>query len=372
MTRKKGLATAALLALIAFIGALTITTRANKAAADDKLNAMIGQMLMLGFQGKSANSAGAKRLATQIQRGEVGGVVMLGYNFASKGAVKGLTGLFKNAAGSNKVFLAVDMEGGSVQRLGAKLGYPRIASARSIARRMSPSAAKPSFRKLADISKNAGFNMNLGPVIDLLVNPANPVIAKWNRAYSPDPAKVAAYGAAFVDAHNEAGVLAVLKHFPGHGSSSGDSHYGFVNISKTWTQKELEPFKSLINAGKAPAIMPGHLVHSKIATDGVPVSISKPAISGLLRGKLGYQGLVISDDLQMAAIASNYGYKNTLIRAVNAGVDVLMISNSRRPDPNLPRKTIKIIADAVKAGTISRAKIEAAYKRIRAAKQKIQ
>ena len=194
------------------------------------------------------------------------------------------------------------------------------------------------------------------------------MIAKWSRAYSPDPQKTAQYAAAFVDAHNEVGVISVLKHFPGHGSSSGDSHYGFVDITKTWQPKELTPFKTLIKAGKAPAIMPGHLVHKKIATDGVPVSISKPAISGLLRGQLGYQGLVISDDLQMSAIASNYGYKNTLIRAINAGVDVLMISNSRKPDPNLPGKTIQIIANAVKAGKISRTTIEAAYQRIKRAK----
>ena len=349
---------------------LTLTNHAP-AKADQELNNMIGQMLMLGFQGASAGSPGAKRLAAQIKRGEVGSVVMLGYNFKSKPAVKGLTNLFKSAAGANKVFLAVDMEGGSVQRLGKKLGYPRIASARSTAKRLSPTQAKASFRKLAEISKNAGFNMNLGPVVDLLVNPNNPVIAKWNRAYSKDPQKTADYAAAFVESHNELGVITVLKHFPGHGSSSGDSHHGFVNITKSWTKKELEPFKTLIKAGKAPAIMPGHLVHSQIAKDGVPVSISKPAIQGLLRRDLGYNGLVISDDLQMGAIASNYGYKNTLIRAVNAGVDILMISNSRKPDPNLPRKTIQIIADAVKAGKISRSTIEAAHQRIQTAKNKI-
>lgn len=353
--------------------ALAITTALSigqPARADEALNAKIGQMLMLGFQGKSANSAGAKRLAAQIKRGEVGGVVMLGYNFASQPAIKGLTRLFRNAAGSRKVFLAVDMEGGSVQRLGPKLGYPRIASARSVARRMNPGAAKATFRKLADISRDAGFNMNLGPVVDLLVNPANPVIAKWNRAYSADPGKVTAYASAFVEAHEEAGVIAVLKHFPGHGSSSKDSHHGFVNITKSWAEPELEPFKAMIRSGKAPAIMPGHLVHNKIASDGLPVSISKAAISGLLRGKLGFKGLVISDDLQMGAIASNFGYRKTLIRAINAGVDILMISNSRKPDPNLPRKTIKIIADAVKSGEIAKSHIEAAYNRIMAAKAK--
>jgi len=351
--------------------ALFLSATLTPVRADEQLNKMIGQMLMMGFQGSSANAPGAKRLAKQINAGQVGGVVMLGYNFKSKSAVKGLTSLFKRAAGNQKVFLAVDMEGGSVQRLGSKLGYPRIPSARTTAKRQTPAQAKATFRKLAQISRDAGFNMNLGPVADLRVNPANKVIAKWGRSYGPDPQKVTKYARAFVQAHNEMGVITVLKHFPGHGSSTGDSHHGFVNISKTWTSKELTPFQSLIKSNDAPAIMPGHLLHNKIASDGVPVSISKPAISGLLRGKLGYRGLVISDDLQMGAIASNYGYTNTLIRAINAGIDVLMISNSRKPDKDLPRKTIAIISKAVKAGKIPRAKIQAAYKRILQAKKKI-
>jgi beta-N-acetylhexosaminidase len=114
--------------------------------------------------------------------------------------------------------------------------------------------------------------------------------------------------------------------------------------------------------------MPGHLVHKTIASDGMPVSISKAAITGVLRGRLTYQGLVVSDDLQMGAIAKNYGYRKTLIRAINAGVDMLMISNSRKPDPNLPRKTIAIIKDAIAKGEITPETIDAAYSRIKKAK----
>lgn len=347
---------------------LVVALLPTKVMADAELERKIGQMLMMGFQGASAGAPGAKRLAAQISRGEVGAVVMLGYNFRSKSAVKGLTSLFRKAGGNSKVLLAVDMEGGSVQRLGRKLGYPAIPSARTLARRKSPAEAKQSFAQLATISRDAGFNMNLGPVVDLLVNPANPVIGKWNRSYGPDPDKVAAYGRAFVKAHMERGVLPVLKHFPGHGSSRSDSHDGFVDISKSWQSQELAPFTQLIESGDAPAIMPGHLVHKGLAGDGVPVSISKAAISGLLRGKLNYKGLVVSDDLQMAAIAKNFRYRATLIRAVNAGVDMLMISNSRKPDGNLPAKTIAIIADAVKKGQISRGTIDAAYGRIMRAK----
>lgn len=349
--------------------ALVLSAGATPSHAQSR-QTMIGQMLLMGFPGKSPNGAWPRRLAQQISRGEVGGVVMLGYNFQSKTAVKQITGMFRQAAGSRKIFLAVDMEGGSVQRLGRKLGYPAIPSARRVARTQSPKQARSTFSSLARISRSAGFNMNLGPVVDLLINPANPVIGRWNRSFGADARKVTAYARAFVAAHKAQGVLTVLKHFPGHGSSVGDSHAGFVDITRTWQQQELEPFRAMIADGNAPAIMPGHLVHQKLA-GRVPVSISRRAISGLLRKKLGFRGLVVSDDLQMAAIVKSYSYKNAVIRAVNAGVDVLMISNSRSPDKDLPRKTIAIISNAVDAGRISEGTIRAAYQRIQRAKAQI-
>lgn len=365
-----GLVKIAMCYFLAFsIATLSLSTITNAASPDRKF--MIGQMLMLGFQGSSANGQSPKALAAQISRGEVGSVVFLGYNFKNKENIQQLTSLFSKAAGSNKIFIALDMEGGSVQRLGRKLGYPSIPSAKSVAQSQSPAQARQSYKKLAEISRSAGFNMNLGPVVDLLVNPANPVIAKWNRSYSADPAKVTAYASEFVKAHSELGIITVLKHFPGHGSSASDSHEGFVNITNSWKESELIPFKKMISSGNAPAIMPGHLIHKNIATDGVPVSISKPAISGLLRKKMNYQGLVISDDLQMGAIAQHYNYRSTLIKAINAGVDILMISNSRKPDRNLPGKTIAIISDAIDKGEISESTIKAAFNRIQKAKQMV-
>ena len=357
--------------LMIWIIALTMIASPSL-AIEQNLDHKIGQMLMLGFQGAAPASVGAQRLAAQIRRGEVGGVVMLGYNFKRKQAVKGLTSLFRKAAGGSKIFLAVDMEGGAVQRLGRKLGFPSIPSAWKVANRQTPLQAKKTYSKLAQISRNAGFNMNLGPVVDLRVNPANPVIAKYGRSYSANPAKTILYARAFIQAHSALGILTVLKHFPGHGSSRGDSHDGFVDISQSWRQQELQPFAQLINSGDASAIMPGHLIHNKIAHDGVPVSLSKPAISGLLRKQLKFSGLVVSDDLQMGAIAKNYSYKQAIIRAVNAGVDLLMISNSRKPDKNLATKTIAIIKQAIANGQISLHTIEAADNRIQRAKKHIQ
>jgi len=124
----------------------------------------------------------------------------------------------------------------------------------------------------------------------------------------------------------------------------------------------------MIASGDAPAMLAGHLILAKLASDGVPVSISRRALTGLLRRKMKFTGLIITDDLQMAAITRNYGYRETLIRAVNAGVDVLLISNSRKPDKDLAARTIAIISGAIDSGRIAPATIEAAYKRIMRAK----
>ena len=355
---------------LTLVAVAVLALAAFPARAADR-NAMIGQMLMMGLPTSTPDSKWAKLLADQIRRGEVGGVVLLGHNFKSREGVEGMTRLFRDAAGARKVFIALDMEGGAVQRLGKKLGYPSIPSAYNVATRQSLSQAKATFAKLAQITRNAGFNVNLGPVVDLLVTPDNPVIARWRRSFGPDPEKVTEYGRAFVQAHREQGVLAVLKHFPGHGSSTNDSHDGFVEITRSWSERELIPFQRMIASGDAPAIMPGHLVHAELASDGVPVSISRAAINGLLRKKLKFNGLVMSDDLQMSAIAANYSYKAAVIHAVNAGVDVLMISNSRGADPKLPAKTIAIISAAIDAGQIPSGTVEAAYKRIQSAKATI-
>lgn len=338
-------------------------------AGEPSLGKKIGQMLVVGFLGSKAGDKWPKRLAGQIRKGEVGGVVFLGHNFKSRAGVAGLTKLFRQASPQVPVFLALDMEGGYVQRLGAKLGYPKVPPALTIARSMSPQQARAWFDKLAAISASAGFNVNLGPVVDLYITPKNPVVGKWKRAYSASPQKVAAYARQFVAAHRKKRILAVLKHFPGHGSSLTDSHAGFVDISKTWKAKELKPFSMMIKSGDAPAIMPGHLIVKN--SKGLPASLSRQVIAGTLRGKLGYRGLVMSDDLQMSAIRKNFSYKKALVLAINAGVDVLMISNSAKPDIDIPRKTISIIKKAVRSGKISTARINTAYRRIMAAKKSI-
>ena len=336
-----------------------------------RLDRMIGQMLLMGTLGRSADSSWAMGLARRISLGRVGGVVFLGHNFKTQKGVKSMTALFARAAPGLPVFLALDMEGGFVQRLGKKLGYEAIAPAQEVAETMTVKAARPLFARLARFTREAGFNVNLAPVVDILANKDNPVVGKWQRSFGEDPEKVAAYARAFIEEHRKRGVLSVLKHFPGHGSSLSDSHDGFVDITATWTKRELEPFAALIASGHAGAIMPGHLINRALTGGNVPVSLSQKAISGMLRGEMKFTGLVISDDLQMSAIVKNYTFENAVVRAINAGVDLLMITNAAKPDRATPEKTIAIIKKAIADGRIDVKLIRAAYMRIMAVREKL-
>ena len=354
------------LALGAAAAALPFTGAAEAASLD----AMIGQMLMMGTLGASAESEWPQRLAQQIGAGQIGGVVLLGHNFKSRDGVAGMTAMFRKAQGKTPVLISLDQEGGKVQRLGARLGYGKIPTARAIGSG-SPEAAREVYGRMAKLVRQAGFNMNLGPCVDLGINAANPVVGVTDRTYSADPSRVVAFGRAFVAAHRAEGVVTVLKHFPGHGSSSGDSHEGFVDISKSWQPQELEPFRQMIASGHADAIMPGHLLHKVMASDGDPVSISAAAIGKTLRKTLGYKGLVISDDLQMGAVRKNYTLESALRRAINAGVDMVMVTNSASPDQNLPGKLIAMVRGMVEKGDVSEARIKSAYARVIKAKANV-
>lgn len=341
----------------------------------DKLGLMIGQMLMFGFYGTKPGHKGPQAIARHLCNGTIGGVFMLGHNVKGSDQVKALTALYRGAGARTTPFIAIDHEGGMVQRLGRKLGYQSIPRPSTVAAKYSTKQARQLYRKAAAQVRGAGFNLNFAPVVDVNVNPKNPAIGKLGRSFSAKPQTVIDYARAFIAAHHSKGVLTVLKHFPGHGSSQSDSHDGFVDISSSWKKNtELSPFKALGNdQDYGDMIMVGHLYHSGLSPKGqVPATISYQAITGLLRGQLGYQGVVITDDLEMAAIRKNFGFRNAVIRAINAGNDILMISNSAKPDLKLADKVVAMIKKAISKGQIKRARIEQSYNRIRNLKQKLE
>ena len=332
--------------------------------------AHLGEMLMLGFSGASADAEGAQALAAHVGKGAVGGVCFLGNNARSKSGVESLTRLFAGAAKNAPTLIAIDQEGGAVQRLGTKLGYPAVPRAQAVAEHNSPAQAQALYATMARELRQAGFNLNLAPVVDLGFEPRNPIVAKYGRAFGKDGASVANYGGAFVAGHRQERVLTALKHFPGHGSTLVDSHENPVNLTPTWREDELTPYRELSKSGLVDVVMSGHLSHVRL-TGGQPASLSRDAIEGVLRGQIGYGGVAMTDDLDMAAIRSRYPLMQALVLAIAAGNDIVLLSNSAEPDPELPAAAYASVSEAVVAGAIPAGRIEQAAARVAALKARI-
>ena len=333
----------------------------------ETLERMAGQMIVVGFRGDDAGDTSVKAVAAEIASGDLGGIMYLKTNVKSLKAVQSMNQAFRAASPDLPPFIALDQEGGAVERLTVDVGFPETPTAASIAANDSPAQAKAAYARMAAGIKSEGFTVNFGPVADLNVNPKNPIIAKFGRSFGKDAGTVASYDEAFIEAHHEAGLLTSLKHFPGHGSSAADSHEGFVDISKNWSKAELDPYKTLFNAGYADFVMVGHLYHSGYAGSGpvrLPASLSPEWIGGVLRGQLQFKGVVISDDLEMGAIRKQFDLHDTVVKAVNAGVDVLLFSNTAAYSPDLADQVRAILVTEGEADQAFRAKIETSYSRI--------
>jgi beta-N-acetylhexosaminidase len=222
---------------------------------------------------------------------------------------------------------------------------------------------------MADAIADWGFNVNFAPVVDLNVNPKNQVIARFGRAFSAKPDEVTHYAEAVVAAHHQAGLITAIKHFPGHGSSTADSHEGYVDVTRSWSEAELQPYEKMFGDGYADLVMIGHLINRNYSDQ--PASLAPEWIDGVLRGKLGFSGVVISDDLEMGAIRQHYDLKETVTRAVRAGVDVLLFSNTVKPGSPLSDEVRAILVAEAEADPAFRARIEESYQRIVALKARI-
>ena len=352
--------------------------RAVSAPEEDSgaLDAMIGQMIMVGFPGTVDTDKGVVAVREQIANGAIGGVVLYPDNIRSEQQVSSLNAFLRNARSAPIPFIAVDQEGGEVQRLSRGNGFTYFPSARSVGQNPSfatPDGAKRLYASMAKELADAGFNLNFGPVVDLNLNPGNPVIGERERSFGADPNTVTTMARAFILAHREAGVVTVAKHFPGHGSSHADSHRGFADISMSWKEIELDPYRQLAKDGLLDAVMIGHLYHPRFSDGGkLPASLSAKAVRAL-RNKdwINFDGVVVSDDMEMGAVAHDYSLEDRVIKAVNAGTDIIVFSNITAGDTELGSKIHAIIAAAVADGRISRLRVEQAYGKIRLLKQRL-
>ncbi len=341
----------------AWAGSLVAVSAQEK----DSLDIKIGQMILIGVPGIAPNA----EVLEEIRQGKAGSVIFFEKNIAAKNAyatLKKMAWAYQQAA-PIPLFIAIDQEGGKVNRLKEKYGFPSSITAEA----MSTSLDSVRFygQSTAATLSGLGINVNLAPVVDLASNPANPIIARVGRAFSAHEDTVTIYAGEFIKAHQKAGVLTVLKHFPGHGSSMDDTHLGMADVTKTWNEKELKPYAALIDAGYANAIMTAHIVNKTLDPNGYPGTLSKRILDSLLRKALHYQGVIFSDDMQMHAITKHYGLEEAIRLAINAGADILTFSNNiSGSEERTVDKVHDIITKLVKQGAISEAQIDQSFHRI--------
>lgn len=330
----------------------------------DSLDIKIGQMLMVGMPGNSVNES--SQIIKDIKEGKVGGVLLFELNLNpinTKSNLVSLTSSLQKAA-TIPLFISIDQEGGQVNRLKTKYGFPAMPSAKSVCDQHNISYTTKIASTIASTLNSTGINLNYAPDLDIH-NPNCPVIGKRQRAYSSNPDSITFCARILINEHHVKNVKTVVKHFPGHGSSNTDSHLGLVDITSTWKKNELEPYISLIKEGMIDAIMTAHIINRKLDSSGLPATLSKKIVTDLLRNELKYQGVIISDDMQMHAISSYYGFEESIRKCILAGVDILMFSNNIKGaaqyTPSNVHATIKRL---VKEGKISMDRINESYTRI--------
>lgn len=334
---------------------------------DTQLKKMIGHMIIIGFEDSSVNKQ--SEIIKQINKYELGGIILFDIfysdrtknkNIKSPQQLKKLTHDLKALSNQN-LLISVDQEGGKVARLKPSYGFKEFPSAKKISQN-SFSKAKNTYKDMATMLNENGINCNFAPVVDLEVNPKNKVIVGLERSFGKSNTDVSSYAKILIDEQKNAGVISVLKHFPGHGSSLGDSHLGFVNITDTWSENELEPYKTLISSNSVDMIMTAHVFNSHL-DEKYPATLSHNVNTKLLRQKMKYNGVVVSDDLQMKAISKHYSLKETVTLAINAGVDILLFGNQLGYQ-NID-ELVEIIFSQVKNNSIPMSRIIESNKRIK-------
>jgi len=328
------------------------------------LERKVGQLMSVAFHGTTITSS----LEAMIRDRGVGGVILYSENFTDATTLAKLVADLDRIARDAKslpLFFEMDQEGGPVIRISK--GATILPGQMALAATGDP---ERSVRTAATISASElralGVNWTFAPVADVNDEPTNPIIS--NRSFSSDPARVSSLVSAAVQAYAAAGFFCCAKHFPGHGSTTTDSHTGLPKIEAdraTLDRLELPPFRAAIAAG-VPAIMSAHIVVPALdPTPDLPVTLSNAVMTDLVRTTLGFQGIVVTDDLEMGAL-KNIGEATAALRALQAGADYLLF----RFDESAQLEGHRLITEAVRAGSLSTARLDQSVRRVVDAKQR--
>lgn len=344
---------------------------------DDKRK--ISQMLIVGI-GKTVEY---DEMSDSMKRDlkDIGGVILYKYTFDrinrrniySEKQTKKLIHDIKEKAYITP-FIAVDQEGGIVSRFtsGDFFSEDVDLEAHGELAKLDKNSVYGKVYKMSKYLKSIGVDINFAPVVDINVNKSNQVISKLNRSFSDKPEVVSLYAEQYMKAANDAGIISSLKHFPGHGSASGDSHLGFVDVSDKWGEKELEPYKYFVknyhDFSKKNMIMTAH-VFNKNLDEKYPATMSYNINQKILRDEIKFDGILISDDLQMRAISDNFNFEETLVRSINSGVDMFIVGNNLKLDEKAKEKFVNAVVKNIENGRIDIQKINKSYDKIIAMKK---
>ncbi len=328
----------------------------------------IAQMLMVGFRGTEMND----HILNDILQYNVGGVILFEYDAPSKSRPRNITSprqlkkLIEDIKSNSsvKLFISIDQEGGKVNRLKSNYGFPEFVSAQYLGNLNNADSTRYWAQKTAQTLAELGFNLNFAPCVDINTNPNCPVIGKIERSFSNNPDIVAKHATIWIDEQKKEHIFSALKHFPGHGSSTTDTHLQFTDITGTWSSIELEPYKILIKQNECDFIMTSHVMNKNLDAEN-PATLSKSILTGILRDQLKFEGIIISDDMEMGAIKNNYTLSDALEKGINAGVDIFIFSNNgAKYDPEIVPKFIDTVMDLVKTNKVTEKRIHESFTRI--------
>lgn len=332
----------------------------------------IAQMLIIGFSGYDINENSP--VVRWLNTDGLGGVLLFdfdlpanqqGKNLNDKAQIRCLNQDLNDysalAGNALPLLIALDYEGGAVDRLSKVEGCMKTMKPCEQAQ-LSDEALYNEAGRMATTLKDLGFNLNFAPVVDLNLNDQQGIIGKLGRCFSSKPELVNHAAKLFVEAFNEQGIVCAYKHFPGHGSAAGDTHEGFVDVTDTYQDSELLPYAALSNTTLPVMVMTAHVINRNLDASGLPATLSYPILTGLLREKLGFEGVIISDDLQMQAISQHYSIDDALRLTINAGADMVIFGNQLG---NISATdVVDRIEQLVNSGAIEHARIDEAYQRI--------
>jgi beta-N-acetylhexosaminidase len=331
------------------------------------LRRKIASLLVVGFRGERLND---NDWIVKAVRGGLGGVILFDRelkteeprNITSPDQTKALVKSLREAS-PGRLIVSVDQEGGRVSRLNPSNGFPASKSEEQVGAENSKSSTRSWAEGIVRDLTSVGVNLNYAPVVDLNLNPNNPAIGELDRSFSADPGVVAKNAAEEIDVHRDKDVKTSIKHFPGLGTATGNTDFAAVDVSDTWREVELEPFQTLIHDGKADSVLVAHLVNRRLDPDR-PASLSRKVVTDLLRGRLGFRGPAVSDDMQAVAITSQFGRDESVALALEAGLDLLVFANQQTYDPNVVDETLDNVVGLVRSGRLTQARINEAVARV--------